>query len=218
MQDRDRIAEAHEAIDRRAAQRAAAAAALQEWTPEAISAEEERQRVQAEYLANADDNEHGPDRDVLAGEVEPEEGNHTPQTLEEKLSSAVQAVLQDPGEEPDPIGIGRLVFQWILVPAEDSEGYQLGIQLQVDEQAPAGMGVDITPEMLASWAKGKGLQGNRTEHKHFVAAMFDQAIGVGATETANALVYALEELMLWETRPTETSVGEDEPALPEMTE
>lgn len=211
MQDVDRIAEANQHLDRRARQRHAAALAQQELTPEAIAAEEERQRVHA---AITDGIIRNPEREVYGTETVGEVLAEYPPSLAERLAAAVEPVLA--GEDPDeelveaPIGIGRSMFQWILVPSDDVEnedGLQLALQLQVDEQPPVGFVAEITAEQLAEWAVGKGLQGNRTEHKKFVAALFQQAIGVGATETANGLIYTLEQLMLG-----------DEPAAPELTE
>lgn len=234
MIETDRIAEANEAIDRRARQRHAAALALAEaQTPEAIAAEAERQRQNA-YLAAADPNEYGPDRDYVEEGPLSDEGlitslrrdSQVAGDLAQKLEEALQPVMDDAAvNEPAIIGIGRSVFQWILVPSEDEEnpeGYQLGLQLQVDEQPPAGFVAEITPNMLEDWNRGKGLQGNRVEHKQFVAALFERAIGVGAGETGNQLIYVLEQLMVdtfgdgrnWgrphEDDPTETAVGEDD--------
>lgn len=190
MQDIDRLAEANQAIDRRARQRHAAALAQQQLTPEAIAAEEERQR----------------NLNVL----NPPDDNHTAESLQDKFAHALtEVVSEEPPESQGLLGLGRLVFQWVLAENVEDGGHQLALQIQVDEQPPAGFVADITPQLLAQWAKGKGLQGNRTEHKHFAAGLFDRAIAVGATETANHLIYLLEELML-DTEPTRTSVRDDD--------
>lgn len=214
--DRDRLHEANEAIDRRARQRDAAARALQELTPEAIALEEERQR---KYAGGVEEHEAEllPGVPETAVQAAQEAGGRT---LDEKLAAAVEEALEEQeGEiapQPEIVGIGRSVLQWILVPSEeDEDGYQLALQLQVDEQPPAGFAVDITPTMLEGWARGKGLQGNRIEHKQFVAALFERAIAVGASETGNQLIYTLEQLMgTWVAghwvppyNPTETAVG-----------
>lgn len=218
----DRIAEANEHIDRRARQRHAAALAQQELTPEAIKAEEERQRKNAQ-IAQADETYA-----ELATTETASEYLEKASGLQEELDAALQPVVD---LEPEIIAIGRSVFQWMLVPSdepENADGYQLGLQLQVDEQPPAGFVAEITLEMLEGWAKGKGLQGNRVEHKQFVSALFERAVAVGMNETGNQLVYVLEQLMLnpnpyvndpfVEDAATETSVGDDEPELPEMSD
>lgn len=222
----DRIAEANEHIDRRARQRHAAALAQQELTPEAIKAEEERQRVNAALIngESTDDDYFTPAEDHKDAQgYRPGENPNTPEQqeaartrLQDEMDAALQPVVD---LEPNIIGIGRSVFQWMLVPSdepENADGYQLGLQLQVDEQPPAGFVAEITLEMLEGWAKGKGLQGNRVEHKQFVSALFERAVAVGMNETGNQLVYVLEQLMLGE--PTKTSVGDDEPELPEMSD
>lgn len=214
MQDIDRLAEANQAIDRRARQRHAAALAQQQLTPEAIAAEEARQGRNARIEQADDTYARLATSETASGYLE----NHAPESLQEKFAHALtEVVSEEPPESQGLLGLGRLVFQWVLAENVEDGGHQLALQIQVDEQPPAGFVADITPQLLAQWAKGKGLQGNRTEHKHFAAGLFDRAIAVGATETANHLIYLLEELML-DTEPTRTSIGDDEPPLPEMSE
>lgn len=232
MQEIDRIQAANEAIDRRARQREAAAAALAEAnTPEAIAAEKARQmaataleRGEAPAIL-VDDAVNGDLAEAVAAfaggpDYETSDG------LSAKLAEALQPVLEGATEDQSSIiGIGRSVFQWILVPSEDPDnaaGYELSFLLQVDEQPPGGFSAEITPELLSSWAAGKGLQGNRIEHKQFVQTLFERALAVGMNETGNQLVYVLEQLMVdsfgdgrnWgrphEDEPTETAVGDDE--------
>jgi hypothetical protein len=230
VQDIDRIAEANAAIDRRARQRVAAAAAQAESnTPEAIAAELERQRVHAALeqgvIRNPPEEKYGQDAELLSQD-EANVAFEDP-SLDQKLASALQPIVDTVHEvEPKIIGIGRSVFQWVLVPSEDPEnldGYQLAFQLQVDEQQPGGFIAEITREDLARWARGKGLQGNHIEHKQFVSALFERALAIGMNETGNQLVYILEHLMLggapdysvfpagsFQDEPTRTSVGEDD--------
>jgi hypothetical protein len=250
-QDRDRIAEAHEALDRRARQRHAKALAMAELTPEAIEAEEERQRKHAleqmeaegvpvspigsyhsdrvaekmkdpEYAAAheaailAEDDGYwtpAPD-DKDAQGYRPGENPNTPEqqaaaTLSEKLAAALQPAI-DETTAPALIDVGVAIFQWALASSEDAEnsdGYQLAVQVQVDDQPPGGVILEITQDMLERWRAGVGLQKNRTEHKRFAAGLVEKAIELASLETGNHLIFALEQLM---SEPTKTAVGEDE--------
>lgn len=217
-QDRDRIQEAHEAIDRRARQREAAALALQQLTPEAIEAE--RIRSLGLEQEQGDDPYPTTEDDLLTDEqlnqvIEDQIAAEDSESLQSRLNAALHPVLEQAATaEPEIIGIGRSVFQWMLVPSEEDEtGYTLALLLQIDEQEPAGFEAEITKEQLQTWAKGKGLQGNRIEHVQFVQALFSNSLTLGMNETGNQLVHLLEQLMTLEqlTEPTRTSVGDDDP-------
>lgn len=217
--ERDARGRAADAIERRARQREAAALAQQALTPEAVEAEKKRQVENAALIHGGD--VLAPSPPMPVDEIDPvkwEPGMQVPEdgewpSLSDKLAEAVQPVL-DGSEEPDEsdsLGAGRAVIQWILVPSDDEEnedGYQLGLQVQVDEQAPGGVVLEITTEMLDRWKAGVGLQKNRTEHKRFAAGIIERAVELAALETGNSLIWTLEQLML--DAPTETSVGEDE--------
>jgi len=226
-------AKANESLDRRARQRAAQAAAMLELTPEAVAAEEERQRVNA---ANEMTNEVPTDDDNF--ELDDVDGNHTPQSLSEKLAAAAQEVLDVDGVEDAggdiPYAVGRMHLQWALMDAEEGDGYELALQVQVDEQYPSGVVLEISNQMLDRW-NGPGLQ-NVDGEARFASGLVEKAIELSAYETGNGLIYALRQLMQarlpveapdysafqegdFEDEPTRTAVGDaDEPDLPELSE
>lgn len=195
----DARAKAAEAIDRRARQRQAAAAAQQALTPEAIAAEEERQRALDPMSAR----EFGPEELAAAGFPQMQEA----QTLSSRLADAVQPLIDGAGEPaPDVVGLGRAVVQWALTVGEEAP-YELALQVQVDEQPPAGVVLEISDELLETWRKGEGLQGNRIIHKKFAAGIIEKTIELAAEETGNHLIFALEELLR---EPTRTAVGDED--------
>lgn len=237
--ERDARGKAADAVERRARQRDAAARAQQALTPEAIEAERKRQVENAALIHGGDVLEPSPSIPVDGDLVEPPEFTEAlaglvadgiieevPTDLSVKLAEAVQPVLDAPEEtDEELVGKGIAVFQWLLVKTPDNEDgeYQLGIQIQVDEQPPGGMALNITTEMLDRWRAGVGLQKNRVEHKRFAAGIIERAVELAALETGNNLIFTLEQLMQaqedggpekWDGgyAPTETAVGED--ALP----
>lgn len=197
--------EATKRLDQVARQRHAAALAQQELTPEAIKAEEERQRLYAGGVAL----EPSPPLPV------DDNGEFVEPSLGEKLQAAIQPVLDETGEVvPDLVADGRAVVQWALATSEDvdnADGFQLALQVQVDDQPPAGVVAEITQEMLNRWRAGAGLQGNRIEHRKFAAGLMEQSLVLVVQETTGLLIHSLERLMY--ENPTETAVGDDE--LPE---
>lgn len=240
--ERDARGKAADAVERRARQRDAAARAQQALTPEAIEAERKRQVENAALIHGGDtvpvvvafgENDMVTVERIPVSEFSAPTHNAVDSHLSDRLAEAVQPVLDAPEETreeeyegPAPIGVGRAVIQWILVPSDDDEGdnvggYQLGLQVQVDEQPPGGVVLDVTLEMLDRWRAGVGLQKNRVEHKRFAAGIIERAVELAALETGNNLIFTLEQLMQaqedggpekWNGgyAPTETAVGEDD--------
>lgn len=213
--EQDARAKASEAIDRRARQRQAAAAALLELTPEAIAAEEERQMKfgadgdivsQDEMLQMLRDDKHKEspaDQEAMRESTEYLAG----ETLSSRLADAVQPIIAGSEEIPHEIvDRGTATIQWALMTGEES-AYELALQVQVDEQPPAGVVLEITDEMLDIWRKGEGLQKNRVQHKKFAAGIIEKAVELAAEETGNHLIFALETLLR---EPTRAAVGDDE--------
>jgi hypothetical protein len=191
-------------------QRQAAAEALNALTPEVVEKlrRQEQERLTAPTL----------DPDL---ELEPVEDYEEPaDPFAESLRQQVIEAHEARNTIPEHLGIGAFLFQWILLPGEDG-GLTLGLEVRVDDREPVGLDLDITEEDLAKWSKGKGLQGNRVQHKQWVSAVLNTAVGAGLTETGNSLIWHLEHYMaegLSEGfphpaafEPTRTSVGEDEP-------
>lgn len=194
----DARGKANQAIDRRARQRQAAAAAQHELTPEAILLEEQRQRENAALLHGGNVLEPSPP--VPVDEIEPANAD-----LSAKLAEAIAPVVEGPDETV--IGAGRAIMQWILVPSDDpenSDGYQLALQVQVDEQAPGGVVLEITQQMLKQWRDG--IQ-NKDGETRFAAGIVEKTIEIASLETGNALIYHLRELMR---EPTRTAIGDDD--------
>lgn len=194
----DARSKANQAIDRRARQRQAAAAAQLELTPEAILLEEQRQRENAALLHGGNVLEPSPP--VPVDEIGPANAD-----LSAKLAEAVAPVLE--GADETVIGAGRAIMQWILVSSDDpenSDGYQLALQVQVDEQVPGGVVLEISQQMLKQWRDG--IQ-NKDGETRFAAGIVEKTIEIASLETGNALIYHLRELMR---EPTRTAVGDDD--------
>jgi hypothetical protein len=211
--DRDRIHEANEAIDRRAAQRHAAALAQNEWnqlTPE--QQEATNHEIDLTMLGESIDHKHLAPRDNSLPPVWPVDEEEEGPTLQQLLEAAAQDSV-NAATSPEPFALGSVVFQWILVPSdEDPTGYQIGVQLQIDDSTPAGVVYDIPKEMLDRWAKGEGLQRNHAEHKRFANTLVNDAIEIGKKQTTDLLIYAFTLLIIQSQQgePTKTAVGEDD--------
>lgn len=194
----DARGKANAAIERRARQRQAAAAAQHELTPEAILLEEQRQRENAALLHGGNVLEPSPP--VPVDEIEPANID-----LSAKLAEAVAPVVE--GSDETVIGAGRAIMQWILVPSDDpenSDGYQLALQVQVDEQVPGGVVLEISQQMLKQWRDG--IQ-NKDGETRFAAGIVEKTIEIASLETGNALIHHLRELMR---EPTRTAIGDDD--------
>lgn len=150
-----------------------------------------------------------------------------PEPRSSRLAAALVEVLDEhvPEEEadepeevlPEVMGGAHLV-RWILVPADGSDGWTLGISTESNtDEEPDAVYLEITQAMMRKWRnEPDAVQGL----PRFAAGLMEKVADSLAEDLTDPLIDALERITRGELRekqhlspvePTRTAVGEDEP-------
>lgn len=227
-------------------QQAAAAAAAEAASPEAVAAEAERQRVKLEMeaaewraaeraICDAKGESYRPEilepspvlETGVDGSLEVYDdyaGNNIVTGRKggkSRLADALAEVVEEQQEEvevlPEVMGGAHLV-RWILVPADESDGWTLGISTESNtDEEPDAVYLEITQAMMRKWRNSPAAD---KPLERFAAGLMEKVADSLAEDLTDPLIDALERITRGELRekqhlnlvePTRTSVGEDEP-------
>jgi len=215
---------AAEAAEWRAAERAACDARGESYPPEIL--EPSAPQPVDEYNGPTGLDEDGTVPRLgrtIKGVAYPEDLPEDPAPARSRLAAAVQAVLEDPEEEPDyepePEDVmgGAELVQWVLIPDPDgTDGWALVLSIQRHtEQEPDVVPIDVTQAMMRKW---RNAPGNANDLERFAAGLMEKVADALAEDLTDGVIEALQRITTGELRekqhldaPTETSVGEDEP-------
>ena len=235
-------------------QQAAAAAAAEAFTPEAIAAEAaRREKALAEEAAQW--RKEGREQCIREGRpieeqyLEPspaqpvdevptgldEDGSvPSPRRSGSRLAAALAPVVeehQEPEVEeeeeiPAEVMGGAHLVRWILVPAEESDGWTLGLSTESHEdEQPDAVYLEVTQAMMRKW---RNAPASAHDLERFAAGLMEKVADALAEDLTDRLIEALQRITTGELRekqylagpvefhndyepdpPTETSVGND---------
>lgn len=221
-----------------AIQHARALVAAEANSPEAIAAEAARQEVRlaaeaAEWraaeraISDANGEPYRPEILEPSPVLEPtglDEDGSVPTPRKSRLAEALSTVLEDPDEVEDeeveelPAEVmgGAHLIRWILLPAEENDGWTLGLGIESNEdEQPDAVYLEVTQAMMRKW---RNAPANANDLERFAAGLMEKVADSLAEDLTDNLIVALERITRGELRekqhlldvPTETSIGPDD--------
>lgn len=162
-----------------------------------------------------------------------DEDGTVPSPRKSRLAEILAEVVEpeEAEEEPVPAEVmgGAHLVRWILLPAEEGDGWTLGLSTESHEdESPDAVYLEITQAMMRKW---RNAPASANDLERFAAGLMEKVADALAEDLTDRLIESLQRITTGELRerqyllppsgieltgypqdlPTETSVGEDEP-------